>query len=409
MRRAASLLFVLLTLVMGEVGGAYVRIPPTGRSSDLQEAVDQVPSPLNSEPKLKTVVIIHRHGDRNPIWMHASDPYADPKYWPEGWAQLTTAGKKRMLALGRFLRRRYEDFLTGHPAEVSARSSSMQRTTASAQLILAGAYPPNKSSSFDPDLYWQPIPVMHGPLDHLMLRGPAKDCAAAKHEAALIANSSDVRSFLAKKEKLFQTLSRVMGEKVRDLMPAMLMQDTLKVEEEQGLLLPDWATAELTSELQGVSEQFTVNRGMTVKNLRLYAGLFLSALKRDLSERLDPHEPQARGRVARPVIEEDGRPKRLHLYATSDGTVAPVLQALNVYDGTFVPYGAAVIFEHLQNKTVNWIRAFYLRRTETEELIPLKIRGCELSHDLCPLHTFFTAIEPYVVDDMDAECRVSTK
>ncbi|RWS08547.1 prostatic acid phosphatase-like protein [Dinothrombium tinctorium] len=39
---------------------------------------------------LKSVVVIHRHGDRTPTSPYENDPYRNNSFWPDGWGQLTS-------------------------------------------------------------------------------------------------------------------------------------------------------------------------------------------------------------------------------------------------------------------------------------------------------------------------------
>jgi len=81
----------------------------------------------DSALSMRTLFVVHRHGDRSPIRTYPKDPYGDPKYWPDGWSQLTIAGKQRLYKLGKFLRRHYAYFLTSDPREVKVRSSGAFR------------------------------------------------------------------------------------------------------------------------------------------------------------------------------------------------------------------------------------------------------------------------------------------
>lgn len=69
-----------------------------------------------------------------------------------------------MYDLGRFLRKRYNEFLgPDYQKEVlSAISSDFYRTKMSLQLVLAGLYPPmTRHQRWRSDLNWQPIPTTY--------------------------------------------------------------------------------------------------------------------------------------------------------------------------------------------------------------------------------------------------------
>jgi prostatic aicd phosphatase len=65
--------------------------------------------------------------------------------------------------LGRYLKNLYEDFLGDVYTEdyVDVRSTDVTRTKMSAQLVLAGLFPPSEIQLWNQDLVWQPIPVAY--------------------------------------------------------------------------------------------------------------------------------------------------------------------------------------------------------------------------------------------------------
>ncbi|RWR98893.1 lysosomal acid phosphatase-like protein 3, partial [Dinothrombium tinctorium] len=68
---------------------------------------------------------LHRHGDRTPIGLYAKN--VDRSFWYDSIGELTISGKLRMFNLGKYLRTRHANFLTGNPREVKIRSSMVPR------------------------------------------------------------------------------------------------------------------------------------------------------------------------------------------------------------------------------------------------------------------------------------------
>lgn len=68
---------------------------------------------------------------------------------------------------GRFLRDRYREFLAEpfSNERVHVQSTDVDRTIMSAQLTLAGLFPPVGSEVWNRELSWQPVPVHYQPLD----------------------------------------------------------------------------------------------------------------------------------------------------------------------------------------------------------------------------------------------------
>jgi len=106
---------------------------------------------------------LFRHGDRYPIWTYPNDPYRnEPLFSPHIMGQLTEAGKRQQLELGRFLRRRYDGFIgpSYSPTEIFVMSSDMDRTIMSAQMNLAGLFEPqNLNQNCNSSIEWTPVPI----------------------------------------------------------------------------------------------------------------------------------------------------------------------------------------------------------------------------------------------------------
>lgn len=68
---------------------------------------------------------------------------------------------------GRFLRDRYREFLAEpfSNERVHVQSTDVDRTIMSAQLTLAGLFPPMGSEVWNRELSWQPVPVHYQPLN----------------------------------------------------------------------------------------------------------------------------------------------------------------------------------------------------------------------------------------------------
>nr|CAD7416747.1 unnamed protein product [Timema poppensis] len=80
-------------------------------------------------------------------------------------ANTSHKGKMSMFELGKLFRQRYQGFLSRlySPKEMHMESSANDRCLMSAELVLAGLYPPIGSQVWNHDLNWQPIPVHSTP------------------------------------------------------------------------------------------------------------------------------------------------------------------------------------------------------------------------------------------------------
>lgn len=113
----------------------------------------------NKSNSLDALFIVHRHGDRTIISTFPNDKYINESYWPDGWGELTEAGKSRMYNVGQFLRSRYDGFLTDNIREVAVRSSPIERCLESTQLVLNGMYNPKGRWVWNSSEPWQPFPI----------------------------------------------------------------------------------------------------------------------------------------------------------------------------------------------------------------------------------------------------------
>lgn len=121
-----------------------------------------------------------RHGTRTPDEndMYPKDPYLNSKdILDVGYGQLTKVryfnkvlekayvislqeGQFRAYNLGQLLRRTYQDFLGDYtPETVLMTTTEFDRTKTSAQLVLAGLFPPSPDQTWNPELKWMPIPI----------------------------------------------------------------------------------------------------------------------------------------------------------------------------------------------------------------------------------------------------------
>ena len=62
---------------------------------------------------LKQVHLLYLHGACTPCDMYPTDPYKDPSNWPH----LTSEGKRMQYDLGKWLRQRYDGFLSNNYSE----------------------------------------------------------------------------------------------------------------------------------------------------------------------------------------------------------------------------------------------------------------------------------------------------
>lgn len=77
-------------------------------------------------------------------------------------------GRQQMYELGKKIRSLYDGFLEEgyYKEKFKAFSTSIDRTLMSAQLFLAGLFPPKGVQVWSDQLLWQPVPVFQTIFDH---------------------------------------------------------------------------------------------------------------------------------------------------------------------------------------------------------------------------------------------------
>nr|CAD2134751.1 unnamed protein product [Meloidogyne enterolobii] len=110
-----------------------------------------------------TIGQIFRHGQRLPTSFLTFPSEGKPPRIVQKLerGELTIEGMRQEYQLGKLLRTFYGDFLGEmyRPREINIKSGRDNRTLTSAQLLLAGLFPPLNEQIWDNQLLWQPIPI----------------------------------------------------------------------------------------------------------------------------------------------------------------------------------------------------------------------------------------------------------
>ncbi|VDK33613.1 unnamed protein product [Gongylonema pulchrum] len=117
-----------------------------------------VPSP--EQQRLIYVQAVWRHGDRAPHRLPYPNDRNNESAWPRGWSQLTNTGIKQLYELGRYFRKRYNNYIGEFdPNDVRVMTSESDRAIVSAQAMLYGLFPvENANVQWLDGENWQPIP-----------------------------------------------------------------------------------------------------------------------------------------------------------------------------------------------------------------------------------------------------------
>ncbi|KDR11063.1 Prostatic acid phosphatase [Zootermopsis nevadensis] len=346
-----------------------------------------------TETELQLVHVLFRHGQRTPADTYPTDPYINYTFEPVGWGQLTNSGKLAQYHQGQYLRARYNKFLGAlySPEIIVAQSTDVDRTKMSAQLELAGLWPPAPSQQWNPDLLWQPIPLHSEPLERdslLLVRVP---CPKYQYERNNVKASTEVRNILAayNATELYQVLAEKTGTTYQDPDDVQSLYSTLKAEEDFNLTLPEWTNGIYPNRLIPLTVFSFVLNAYNTELQKLKGGPLLKKIISDTKEKVEGTQTSVR--------------RKMFMYAGHDSTISNLLSALNVWDPQIPGYGIMVLIELHHNKETGHHIKLFLRNTTDHDPYPLTIPGCDTA---CPLDQFRKLTDPVVPRDWKISCVV---
>ncbi|XP_025265921.1 lysosomal acid phosphatase [Camponotus floridanus] len=338
---------------------------------------------------LQQVVFLFRHGDRNPTETYPKDPYINYA-WPNGWGALTKRGMLQLYNVGQWIRQEY-GVIIGNKFESATtlmRSSYADRCIMSAQVLLAGLFIPSPEDMFLPGLAWTPVPVHSIPrnLDKLItIKAPCPRLEEALKQAYL---NEAIRSG-AKMAEYYKELTEHTGQNMSTITDVEFLYNTLEIEEQHGLQLPQWTQKFYNNEMREIAARsLAIFTNSTIQR-RLLGGPLLKEILSHMEE-----------------TRTDSKPKRSYFYSAHDITIVNVLRTMGFTNELFKPdYGATLIFElHLANNSIDQeVKALYLNNTETKIAHPLEIPNCATP---CLLQNLKQVWHKVIPNDWDAECKI---
>uniref|UniRef100_A0A8C0MGY5 acid phosphatase n=1 Tax=Canis lupus familiaris TaxID=9615 RepID=A0A8C0MGY5_CANLF len=314
--------------------------------------------------ELKFVTLVFRHGDRSPIETFPNDPIKEAS-WPQGFGQLT---------------------------QVYIQSTDVDRTLMSAMTNLAGLFPPEGISIWNPSLPWQPIPVHTLSLsEDRLLYLPFRDCPRFKELTEETLKSEEFQKRLHPYKDFIETLPTLTGYHTQDLFGMWTkVYDPLFCESVHNFTLPSWATEDTMTKLKELSELSILSIYGIHKQKeksRLQGGVLVSEILNHMK-----------------IATQPSNHRKLIMYSAHDTTVSGLQMALDVYNGILPPYASCHIMELYLEKGEYFVEMYYRNETQHEPY-PLTLPGCTPS---CPLTEFAELVAPVIPQDWSTECMTTS-
>ncbi|XP_073512535.1 testicular acid phosphatase homolog isoform X7 [Phyllobates terribilis] len=291
---------------------------------------------------LTFVVVVYRHGDRSPIDTYPTDPYKDT-VWDNGLQQLTQVGIKQQYELGRYLRMRYEHFLS----------------------------PTYKKEE--------------------LLKFPSKDCPRFYELMKETIQLPEYQDRMNAWKDFTARIANFTGYSVDQAVPRRMWKvyDTLFCQKSHNFILPAWATPDVLETLEEINA-FDIKAHMALHNptekARLTGGILVDAILQNFTE----------------AVKKSSRLKMV-MYSAHDSTILALQGALGIYSGLHPPYASCHIFEFYKESDGSYSVGMFYRNDTREEPYELALPGCASP---CPLHLFSQLLAPIHPQDWWKECQI---
>lgn len=333
---------------------------------------------------------VHHHGAMSPIKSYPTN--INKAKWPDGFQWLTNRGKKQMYAVGKYLRKRYREFLNVkryNHNEIVVESSELSWCIMSVESCLAALFRPTKDNVWMRGLRWQPVPVLTQ--NYLSL---SKDCPRYQ--------LLNMRYMMGLFNMINTTFIKMIEEKcgcnITSMSDFVLLGNTLRCENEHRYAWSPWV-GEVWDEIYEIMTERNIAYTATKEMTRLKGGPLLNKILANIKNAIiDAKEKKENDDMSGNI-----GPK-MYLYSGHDLTIYALFSAMNIEFREMLPYAAVVMVELHKIDDDYVIKAFYKNKShrETYELQPV---GCPLSG--CTFENFKKITAEVIPGDWNSECRSS--
>ncbi|KAJ8961912.1 hypothetical protein NQ318_021531 [Aromia moschata] len=286
-------------------------------------------------------------------------------------------GKREHYELGRFTRRRYQDFL---PEKYSREdfivwTTNTDRTYMSASCHLAGLFPPVGEQVWHKDIPWQPIPIFPSELATMNPLFVGCNRYSTLHKKVWSTEEHYVQ-IDRENQELYEYLTENSGTNITSLFDAFLIFDALHIEDRQKHVLPEWTKAVYPEPLSSLANELVKSFSFTDEQKRLSTGPFLYFVIRQFEAYL-------------------ADPSSAHKYlqfSAHDFNIASILNTLGAFEPPLVPNFASTIYIELREQNgTNLINVYYKNYDGPEQII---IKGCDFN---CNLQDFKSIVDNFAI------------
>lgn len=337
------------------------------------------------------VLALWRHGKRSP--MVFIDEFGDNlNIWPNGKGQLTQEGVEIHQRLGRFLRERYDGFISKDykREELYVRSTDRDRTLLSAVSNLGAFY-----NMTTPGYMSIPIHTMPVDTDHI-LRFPVTGCNkydSVKHELSKTPMTE------ALNEKYRSELDKL--QKISDFPMELTVNNMWEVADSI-----DCHIANYLNDIEGYSEE-------DLSNWRYIAAKGMENLFTDLEHDRRVEISRLNGgnllgdiitQLQAPLVQPDisDKPVKYLVYSAHDTTLSAAMIAMDIWDNVQPYYASALLFERYNDNTV---KISFVNGTMEEDLHVHDYTNTTCQQSPCGIENLRDAWASVIPERWESECR----
>ncbi|GAB0097757.1 lysosomal acid phosphatase [Sergentomyia squamirostris] len=344
---------------------------------------------------LRMIAILFRHGDRSPTELYPNDPHQNHP-WPGGLGALSEKGSQQMYNLGKNLHMRYYRLLPPNGLyskdDIFIGSSAAERCLMSAQTFMAGFMPPLESRNPLP-IPWQPVAIHAPPRDRDILYAQKQPCP--KYDEVLkrlyINPPADIVEINQKNAELYKRLTKETGQNVSTILDVEFLYNTLEIEKNAGLTLPDWTEGVFPDRMLPLAERSLALFTETPFMKKIKGGTIVTDI------------------VDNMVKKRSGLQNRsIFIYSSHDVTLVNFMRAIGIINETSrKPDYAATIVVELHHSVIYEddfeVKIVYYFNSEDKFPKELSIPNCESP---CSLTAFARTMETLIVRNYNEICQI---